>query len=316
MAIKKACTTKNNTLENSKKNANFKIIKKKIVIKNARPDGESICIPYIRIYGEGPKVAIIGTQHGDEFFSIAIIDEFLKLNSSTKADLTVFPLANPSAFNISNRRSPIDNQDMNRKWPGKKNSTITSRMCYHIFKTIKDCDYILDLHNGNKNIRDAPQIRVHKSNRKQTENLCKYLGIDFFINHSDTKHTLVEELHAIGKIAICIEIGEGRRMDNFYLAKGTDIIKKFIDYATNPSVAKEKTKHIDEEKIKKIHASKSGLFIPSEKALGKKTKNIGTLVNISDFSEKKITLKKSHKLMSLCVGGVVSKGELLARYVE
>jgi len=68
----------------------------------------------MRIKGSGPKVAIIGTQHGDEFFSVAIINEFVKLKFRTKARYTIFPIANPSAFNTVNRRSPIDNKDMNR----------------------------------------------------------------------------------------------------------------------------------------------------------------------------------------------------------
>ncbi|MCK5040436.1 MAG: succinylglutamate desuccinylase/aspartoacylase family protein [Candidatus Aenigmarchaeota archaeon] len=289
---------------------------KKLIIENARPDGESLVIPYIKIKGTGPKIAIVGTQHGDEFFSIAIINKFLKSNFSTDADLTIFPLANPSAFNISNRRSPIDNQDMNRNWSGKKEGTLTSRMCYQIFRIIKNCDYVLDLHNANKNIRDAPQLRVHESNREKTQNLCKYLGIDFFINHSDVRHTLVEEMQKLNKTAVCIEIGEGKRIDSFYLNKGVQIIKKFILYATDPTVARTKTKHIDEETIKKIHAPKSGIFIPNEKFLGEKTKIMGTFINIADLKDEKITLKKDHKVLSLCVGGVVSKGDLIARVVE
>jgi len=123
-------------------------------------------------------------------------------------------------------------------------------------------------------------------------------------------------MHKLNKTAICVEIGEGKRIDSFYLNKGAEIIQKFIQYAIDPSIAQSKAKHIDEETIKKIHSSKSGIFIPNEGALGKKTKIIGIFLNISDFSEKKITLKKSCKVLSLCVGGVISEGDLIAQVVE
>ncbi|OYT34358.1 MAG: hypothetical protein B6U87_02190 [Candidatus Aenigmarchaeota archaeon ex4484_52] len=292
---------------------------KSIIIKDAYPNGNNLLLPYIYIKGNkaDKKIAIIGTQHGDEFFSVSIINHFLKKSGHIgKAELYIFFLANPVAFNENIRRNPIDGKDMNRCWPGKKSGTITQIICYNIFQIIKNCDYVLDLHNGNKNIRDWPQVRVHKHNRQKTEKLCKYLGIDFFINHKEIRNTLVEAMHKINKIAICVEIGEGKRIDSFYLNKGVEIIEKFIKFACeNPKIS-EKATHIKEENIKKIYSSNNGIFIPNDKRLGKKSNLLGNFIDTINLKEKQIKLKKQHRFLSINVGGIVNKGQLLARVVE
>lgn len=97
-----------------------------------------------------------------------------------KGKFIIFPMANPLAFDVRQRRTPVDRKDMNRCWPGKKNGTVTERMCWQIFEKLKECDYILDLHNCSQYILNVPQARVEERLlSKELKVAYEYLNLPF-----------------------------------------------------------------------------------------------------------------------------------------
>ncbi len=286
------------------------------------PDGSIVNISYIKITSnkKGPVTGIVATQHGNEFFSIAILNQFLKKEDLTKikGELLIFPIANPLAFNVKERVSQIDKKDMNRCWPGKKTGTITQRMCSTMFIELKKCKYILDLHNGNDNILDTPQARIYDKRFSLINQLINHLDVPFILLRDlPLKKTLVSSLLDLNKEAITVEIGEGKRMELNYLKKGVAIIKSFLNYTGNlghPSI--HSTKKIDSKKLQRVHADKSGLFIPKLDSIGKRTNKIGTMLTFPEFEETKIVTDKKGYILSLWVGGVVNEGELICRITK
>ena len=298
---------------------NVKIENNILVVKEL-PDGSPVRIPYFIVDSKkkGPTTGIVATQHGNEFFSIVILKEFLKMKHPLKGKLIIFPVANPLAYNVKERISRIDRKDMNRCWPGKNDGVITEKMCYGIFEILNKCGSVLDLHNGNDNIIDTPQARLYEGRYSDVHDLIEHLDVPFVLLRKEPlENTLVGCLLDRNIKAITVELGEGKRITYNYINKGLKIIESFLRHTGN--LAKPQTFKsipIDSDKMRIVKAETSGLFIPNLQELGEKTNHLGNLISFPDFSEKKIRTPTKGHILSLWVGGVIARGELLARITK
>jgi uncharacterized protein len=295
-------------------------IENKILVVKELPDGSPVRIPYFIVDSEkkGPTSGIVATQHGNEFFSIVVLKEFLKIKYPFKGKIIIFPLANPLAYNVKERTSRIDGKDMNRCWPGKEDGVITEKMCYSIFKILNRCGCVLDLHNGNDNILDTPQARLYEPRYSDVQNLVDHLDVPFILLRKEPlENTLVGCLLDRNIKAITVELGEGKRITYNYINKGIKIIESFLRHTGNlPKPQTFKSIPIDYDKMRIVKAENSGLFIPNIEQVGEKTDYLGNLISFPDFSEKKIRTPTKGHILSLWVGGVIARGELLARITK
>ena len=295
-------------------------IENKILAVKELPDGSPVRIPYFILDSkdQGPTTGIVATQHGNEFFSIVILKEFLKTDYPLKGKIIIFPVANPLAYNVKERTSQIDGKDMNRCWPGKEDGVITEKMCYSMFQILNNCSCVLDLHNGNDNILDTPQARLYEGRYANVRDLAEHLDVPFILLRKEPlENTLVGCLLDKNIEAITVELGEGKRITNFYINKGLKIIKSFLRHAGNLSKpCKFESIPIDVDKMRIVTAEHSGLFTPNIRQLGEKTDYLGNLITFPDFSEKRICTPTKGYILSLWVGGVIARGELLARITK
>ncbi|MCC5833155.1 MAG: succinylglutamate desuccinylase/aspartoacylase family protein [Opitutales bacterium] len=107
---------------------------------------------------KGPAVLILAGIHGDECEPIAAALElikYLRANDLNKGQVTVVPVANPSAFK-SSRREGTDGLDMARVFPGRANGSETERQAHEVHGLIAAADYLVDLHTGGTAMRLAP----------------------------------------------------------------------------------------------------------------------------------------------------------------
>jgi len=295
-------------------------IENKILVVKELPDGSPVRIPYFIVdsKNKGPTTGIVATQHGNEFFSIVILKEFLKTNYPLKGKIIIFPVANPLAYNVKERTSRIDRKDMNRCWPGKEHGVITEKMCYSIFQILNRCGCVLDLHNGNDNTLDTPQARLYEQRYADVRDLVAHLDVPFILLRKEPlENTLVGSLLDKNIKAITVELGEGKRITHNYINKGLKIIESFLRHTGNLSKPRTfESIPIDDDKMRLVTAENSGLFIPNIQQLGEKTDYLGDLITFPDFSEKKILTPTKGHILSLWVGGVIARGELLARITK
>jgi predicted deacylase len=101
---------------------------------------------------EGPTLLITSMLHGQEWFSVLIIREFLKRLDlrALKGNIIAIPVANPSAFN-SDTRCVMDNSDepdANRSFSGRYNclTNAITRVIEEEF--MSKADYLIDYHVG------------------------------------------------------------------------------------------------------------------------------------------------------------------------
>jgi len=295
-------------------------IENKILVVKELPDGSPVRIPYFIVDSKikGPTTGIVATQHGNEFFSIVILKEFLKITHPLKGKIIIFPVANPLAYNVKERTSRIDRKDMNRCWPGKEHGVITEKMCYGIFRILNRCGCVLDLHNGNDNILDTPQARLYEERYADVRDLVDHLDVPFILlRKNPLENTLVGSLLDKNITAITVELGEGKRITHDYITKGLNIIDSFLRHTGNLSKPRLfESIPIDDDKMRIVTAENSGLFIPNIRQLGEKTDDLGSLITFPDFSEKRICTPTKGHILSLWVGGVIARGELLARITK
>jgi predicted deacylase len=123
------------------------------------PDGTPISVTVRAISGsrDGPRLVLLGAQHGDEYSGMEIINRLM--DSLDPGDLSgevvAVPVSNPLAFNTAGRVTPpsigYENLNLNRVWPGNPKGLLMERVAAALWEQlIMGSDAILDLHEGGK----------------------------------------------------------------------------------------------------------------------------------------------------------------------
>jgi len=188
----------------------------KVAIK---PDGSWVCIPVMAVCGkeEGPVLLVDGCHHGNEYEGAeGIIRVARELDPvELKGTFIGVPALNLDAFAIGERVSPIDfsHMDLNRAYPGKSDSFITS----HIAKTymdnfVKRADYLISFHGGGNYLYleslvayQPPADEIGRISQK----MAKAFGVEVLWRLQDLPFggVLLQEVQKVGVSAITPEIG-------------------------------------------------------------------------------------------------------------
>lgn len=120
------------------------------------PDGNAVFIPVQIMCGDqpGPRLAAVAGVHGDELEGVRALHALMAdLEPAEMAGtLIVAPVVNVLAFNACSRRSPVDNIDLNRVFPGNPIGSISERVAYGLCHNIlAGCDLVVSLHGWYQN---------------------------------------------------------------------------------------------------------------------------------------------------------------------
>jgi hypothetical protein len=111
--------------------------------------------------GAGPTVLLTGGVHGDEYEGpIALVKLIRGLDlSALSGRLIVVPAVNYPAFLAAKRTSPIDEVNLNRTFPGKRNGTATEMIAHYVTtELLPRSDYLIDLHAGGSSLQYLPTL--------------------------------------------------------------------------------------------------------------------------------------------------------------
>lgn len=113
-----------------------------------RPD-----IPIHLIAGTvpGPTLLVQGAIHGGEVIgAIAILNFIKNINpQGMRGNVIAVPVVNRAGFELGERGSRIDNKDISRLFPGKKDGSISDQVAYHYFKEVlSKANVLVDFHAG------------------------------------------------------------------------------------------------------------------------------------------------------------------------
>lgn len=116
-------------------------------------DGSDAALTFTELVGEapGPTIGISGSIHGNENAgSQAILELFRALKDMPlKGRILLLPVANPRAFAVNRRFTPIDELNLNREFPGDWAGTYTQQLAAALTKHFLEViDVHIDLHAG------------------------------------------------------------------------------------------------------------------------------------------------------------------------
>jgi hypothetical protein len=216
--------------------------------------------------GNGPRVLITAAIHGDEQTGIHAARLLMKALESQPVHgrVRVIPVCNPAAYRSRSRRSPFDQLDMNRIFPGSPVGSPTMQLADRLWAEARGADYIVDLHCAGWG--STPYTLAVYEEFPAMRELAQALGIPVVIQSGGTRGQLfVEACHA-GAKALIIELPGGQPGGTIHLEAAAlaeqavvNLLRalKVLDGA--PTVA-DVTFY---GKIKEVAAPSPGLFLPA-----------------------------------------------------
>ncbi len=140
-------------------------------------------------FGQGDKSAcVVGSLRGNEYQQIYIcsqlIRELKKLEDHGQIaggkSVLVIPCLNQYATNIDRRFWPLDDSDINRKFPGYIHGDTTQQIAAHIMKIINGYSYGIQLTSFYMPGRFMPHVRMMETGF-QNPSLANLFGLPFVV---------------------------------------------------------------------------------------------------------------------------------------
>ena len=115
----------------------------------------------------GNVLLVLAGAHGDEVEGVLGLNRIVQQLSAEDleaGEVIIIPCANMPAMMNGTRCSPIDNQDMNRVYPGNPQGTPTERMADFILNHLipeYGVTHVIDIHSGGKTLSMLPHVAYH-----------------------------------------------------------------------------------------------------------------------------------------------------------
>lgn len=186
--------------------------------------GEPIRIPLTICVGTepGPTLFVSAAVHGDELNGVKVAKELAsRLNPESLAGtVVILHVVNVPGYLAQQRYIPIYDQDLNRSFPGRDQSTPAQRIANGVFTGIlRHCDYGIDLHTSTRGRTTTFHVRA-QMDRPAVENLATAFGENVIISGvGEEENSLRTACVAAGIPTITIEMGEAHRFQEEYVSR-------------------------------------------------------------------------------------------------
>jgi predicted deacylase len=190
-------------------------------VPSGEDDRTQIPVTVINGVSRGPVLALIAGIHGYEYPPI-IASQRLAAGIAPQAlrgRVIIVHIANlPSFLKRTIYYSPIDRQNLNRVFPGKKDGTISQRIAYVITQeVIERADYLVDIHCGDGNESLRPYSYWNPIGNPKVDEAAKQMAVVFGLNNIVIDHSRPKDpkeakycsntAMTLGKPALTIESG-------------------------------------------------------------------------------------------------------------
>lgn len=176
-------------------------------------------VPVIQIRnGDGPKLLLMAGNHGDEYEGEICLARLARLLDPAKmrGTVTIIPFANAPAVMAARRRSPLDEGNLNRAFPGDTNGTPTQRIAHFLeHELFPRHDVVFDLHSGGTSMehllcalieRQGPPEQFAEATRLMQAMALPY---GFIAENGATAPTSMAAAARAGAIGLSGEFGGG-----------------------------------------------------------------------------------------------------------
>jgi predicted deacylase len=125
-----------------------------------------IPIPVVCIKnGDGPRVLLMGGNHGDEYEGQVALGKLIRSLEAEKVHgrIIILPSANFPAAMAGMRTSPLDEGNLNRSFPGDPYGGPTAQIADYIESVLlPQCEYVFDFHSGGSSLIYVPSALMRR----------------------------------------------------------------------------------------------------------------------------------------------------------
>lgn len=145
-------------------------------------------------FGKGdPAACILGSERGNEVQQMYICSQLVKALKELEANgcvnagkkILVIPVINALGMNVNRRFFGVENQDINRMFPGKEHGDTTDRIADGIFKVIKEYSYGIQLTSFYMSGEFVPHVRMMETGY-QNASLANLFGLPYVVIRKPT----------------------------------------------------------------------------------------------------------------------------------
>ncbi len=189
--------------------------------------------------GEGPTVALLGGNHGDEYEGPLVLGQLVReLDAgAVQGRLIILPAVNLPAVLAHTRESPLDGKNLNRVWPGDADGTPTERIVAWLDEAIfSRAQVLMDLHTGGDALELVPMSMCHYSDdpaRKAAIGAAQAafnapLSVELRLGPG--RATASGRAHERGLLVVGSESGGGRAVNPRSLANCYEGVRNVLDH--------------------------------------------------------------------------------------
>ena len=211
---------------------------------------------------DGPVLGMTASIHGDEAITVEIarrVVEFLK-TQKVNGTIKIMSVANPLAYEMVSRNTPIDGANMNRVFPGDRDFTTTEIQAAVIAEEfLETLDLYIDIHSGGQ---DPVVDYTYVFN---DEGFSRSFGSELLyrpkVGYSGTSATVTTEK---GIPTVTLECGGGPNL-HYYVEKGFNGIVNMLRYkGLIDGEAKTPDKQTMITHIEHVNPHHGGMFVPAQ----------------------------------------------------
>ena len=145
-------------------------------------------------FGKGdPAACILGSERGNEIQQMYICSQLVKALKELEANgcvnagkkILVIPVINALGMNVDRRFFGVENQDINRMFPGKEYGDTTDRIADGIFKVIREYSYGIQLTSFYMSGEFVPHVRMMETGY-QNASLANLFGLPYVVIRKPT----------------------------------------------------------------------------------------------------------------------------------
>ncbi len=293
----------------------------------------SVSIPVITFTGKKPgkKIIITATVHGNETTSLFVLHELISLLRTCglkEGEIVIVPVVNPLGLAFGTRREPLDEENLNREFPGSLSKSLGKRITSTVWNEIQDGDFIIDLHTFTSRQCTFTGVMVKTNTRIDEEVIrimrqirpdCVWL-IDMSRDEDKRFYGALDVVAASKNIpALTLEIERLTNVSDSKITRyASSIMRALYELRVidlpGGGISKSEKNGISVFEGHYLYCDKAGLFFPSVSILEKINTHslLGEITDITTFEKSNIISPMDGTILTIRYKDFVRTGSKLA----
>mgnify|MGYP000445094743 CR=1 FL=1 len=217
-------------------------------------------------YGDDqPNILVVAGMGGlsaTDVYASYLLMQFLRSLERIEGSVTVLPVANPLAFRLGVRVSPLDSRDLDSVFPGDERGSVTERTAWEIWRRAMHAQHIIHLKTSQLSCL-SHVVALHRD-YIHVRNLATQIAVPIVVQSTGDRGALTVEAAHEGIAAVTIEMrGSQGEVDPQAAVEVKEAILNFLRILHMiPGEAIEVSNTLMGV-AQKVNATEEGFFVPT-----------------------------------------------------